>query len=63
MKVTTGWVHSIAGVQHIDFIATSNGGTTINTTTKLRPNFTAQFSLADVANKIRTKQFTIKVLH
>jgi hypothetical protein len=62
-RLYTGFVHSIAGQNYNIPIVTPDGGATINTTVKSIPDFTFQFSLADVSNKIKSAQFIIEELH
>jgi hypothetical protein len=62
-RLNTGFEHAIAGVSHNDKITTPNGGVTVNTNIKLKPDFTFQFGTADVSNKIKATQFIIEELH
>jgi hypothetical protein len=71
----TGATGSIKNVTSFNHLISSGGqnvmhgdamyslGTTVNTTIKLKPNLTAQFSLADVANKIRSIVFYLEEIH
>jgi len=60
-KMMTGFGHCIAGIKHEDPIYTL--GTIVNTTVKLAPDMTVEFSTADAANKIRSVQFNINASH
>jgi hypothetical protein len=62
-RINTGFGHTIAGVSHHDGISTPNGGTTQSTAVKIMPTITVQFSLADVANKIKSTQCIFEELH
>lgn len=62
-RTQTGFAHTIAGVAHNDRIATPNGGVTVNTKIKQKPDFTFQFGTADVSNKIKSLEFIIEELH
>lgn len=62
-RVNTGFDHWIAGIAHRDNILTPNGGVTVSTKIKQKPDITVQFGTANVGNKIKSTQFVIEELH
>ena len=59
----TSWDHIVSGVKHADPMITPPTGTTINTKIPQRFKLCVKFSTADVANKIRTYQFSYDEVH